>query len=373
MAANIDQTPFVFGPGSCWGTLQQFMDGTTPGVPQPRKFDVQQDFSVTFDATTKSLMGSGMFPRAIGQSEGKVQIKIKVARFDSSLWQLRLGEPAGATSGNKQMADDEAYTISSGTVTVSKSTLWSQDYGVRYGDTGICLTAVSGSSPGVGQYSVASGVYTFNTSDNNRPVVISYEYANNNVVWTNRGAAGTWSATHVEALDACIKDSNGNIQLATTAGTTGSTAPTWETTVGQTTTDGSVTWTCLGAAGNWSANTPYVVNHCITDGNGNIEQVTTAGISGGVVPTFSSSAGGTTADGGGVQVIVLSHPQGSVALTSLRYQGIYGGRTVGVYIPNAVGSNLNIPTKQGDFAIPEMDFTAFADPSGRVAYLYLPN
>lgn len=56
----------------------------------------------------------------------------------------------------------------------------------------------------------------------------------------------SWAATTAYALDAYIVDSNGNRQQATTAGTSGSSAPTWNTTVGGTTTDGTVTWTLIG-------------------------------------------------------------------------------------------------------------------------------
>jgi len=44
----------------------------------------------------------------------------------------------------------------------------------------------------------------------------------------------------------CIVDSNGNVQQATNAGTTGSTSPTWNTTYGGNTTDAGVTWENLG-------------------------------------------------------------------------------------------------------------------------------
>lgn len=42
-----------------------------------------------------------------------------------------------------------------------------------------------------------------------------------------------------------IRDSNGGLQQVTTYGTTGATEPTWSTTVGETTTDGTVVWTLL--------------------------------------------------------------------------------------------------------------------------------
>ena len=71
----------------------------------------------------------------------------------------------------------------------------------------------------------------------------------------NTGAVGTpisigivtaaWAASTAEAVGAIIKDSNGNVQRCTTAGTSGSTHPAWPTTVGGTVTDGGATWTCV--------------------------------------------------------------------------------------------------------------------------------
>lgn len=251
-----DTSEFQFGPGSAWAVIQYYMGGTVPTIAQPRKFDVMQSIDITFDTTTKRLMGSNTFPRAIGISEGKVTMKINFARFNGGLFQMRFGEPAGLTTGGFLMADDEAGTIpavSTYIVTVVNSATWTKDWGVRYGDTGEPFTAVA-SGPTVGQYSVASGVYTFAAADASRPVVISYEYS-------------------------------------------------------------STTGLTLG---------------------------------------------------------ILSHPQGQIALTSIRYQGQYGNRQIGIYIPNAVGSSVNMPTKQGDFVIQEMQFEAFANSANQIAYLYLP-
>jgi hypothetical protein len=256
--ANTDQSAFIFGPGSAWGVLTSFMDGTSPAVSQPRKFDVLQDFTLSFDSTVKRLMGSNIFPRAIGVGEGKVSAKIKLAKFDAGLWQLRWGEPAGTTTGQTLMADDESHTIPAATpftvpITPPTGGTFSKDWGVRYGDTNLPLTAVT-SGPTTGQYSLSGSTYTFATADASRPIVISYEYT-----------------------------------------------------------------------------------------------VTT-----------------------GATLKMLSHPQGQVALSSLRYQGYYGGRLVGVFIGNCVGTTINIPSKMGDFGIPEIDFECFADASGNVATLYLP-
>jgi hypothetical protein len=52
-----------------------------------------------------------------------------------------------------------------------------------------------------------------------------------------------WQASTSYAIGDTIVDSNGNIAQCTTAGTSGAAAPTWATTVGKTTADGGVVWT----------------------------------------------------------------------------------------------------------------------------------
>jgi hypothetical protein len=75
---------------------------------------------------------------------------------------------------------------------------------------------------------------------------------NGTVTFTNQGpttlvALANWAATHAYALHARILDSNGNVEIVTVGGTSGSpTHPTWKTTAGATTTDGTVTWVNAG-------------------------------------------------------------------------------------------------------------------------------
>ncbi len=52
-----------------------------------------------------------------------------------------------------------------------------------------------------------------------------------------------WKASNAFTAGQVIMDSLGNIQIVTTAGTSGATAPTWNPNSGQTTVDGAVTWT----------------------------------------------------------------------------------------------------------------------------------
>jgi hypothetical protein len=78
-----------------------------------------------------------------------------------------------------------------------------------------------------------------------------------------------WSASTAYAVGNLIVDSNGNIQGCTTAGTSGGAHPTWATTIGNTTTDNSVTWTLVALH---TAPTP-MISHL-------------------VVPSFSYTGGG---------------------------------------------------------------------------------
>jgi hypothetical protein len=76
--------------------------------------------------------------------------------------------------------------------------------------------------------------------------------------WNNLGGIGGWAASTAfytfpsgatGGTGVCvILDSNGNLQWVTNGGggMSGGSAPTWATTVGATTTDGALTWTCLG-------------------------------------------------------------------------------------------------------------------------------
>ena len=74
----------------------------------------------------------------------------------------------------------------------------------------------------------------------------------NSVQWLNIGAPASWNATIFLPLTQVLLDSNGNWQYISSVsgtdhyGTTGATAPVWNTTIGGTTADNDITWTCLG-------------------------------------------------------------------------------------------------------------------------------
>ncbi len=106
----------------------------------------------------------------------------------------------------------------------------------------------------------------------------------------------TWTAGAAQAVGAFVIDVNGAIQVATVAGTTGTTVPAWNTTVADLTIDGSVTWLNNGPW-TWQPNTPYVAGQFVIDSAGFRHVVTVAGTSASDPPAWSDAAGVVTQDG----------------------------------------------------------------------------
>lgn len=161
-----------FSAGAMWGRR------TDVANVSPDQFGLLQDVSVDFDFTTKQLYGEYQFPAVIARGQAKVTGKARFARIFGALYaDLMFGETVA--TGGIMAIENEAGTIpgvSTYTVTVANSATWSDDLGVYYAATGLRLKQVA-SGPTTGQYSVASGVYTFAAADANLGVLISYLYA----------------------------------------------------------------------------------------------------------------------------------------------------------------------------------------------------
>ncbi len=110
-----------------------------------------------------------------------------------------------------------------------------------------------------------------------------------------------WMASTPYLIGQEVVDSNFQIQVVTQAGTSGLTPPIWSMTVGGNTTDGTVQWVDQGVTSTitppaWAPSTAYSQGTKIVDTNRNIELVTTAGTSDVGPPLFNVLAGGTTTD-----------------------------------------------------------------------------
>lgn len=81
------------------------------------------------------------------------------------------------------------------------------------------------------------------------------------------GAAGAWVPNTFFSPLGIIIDINGNVQKVTTAGKSGPAQPTWATILGNTTTDGGVTWTVAQVDSlTWAAHTVYPAGQIIEAG-----------------------------------------------------------------------------------------------------------
>lgn len=89
--------------------------------------------------------------------------------------------------------------------------------------------------------------------------------ADNAQTWFNLGPPGSWTASNTlptPQIGGVIIDSNGNVQQRSSNGTTGGSAPTWSTVVGATTVDNTINWVCMSNLGSVSVFTGYVYVYC---------------------------------------------------------------------------------------------------------------
>ena len=159
----------AFGTGNFYGI-------SSAANSTPRKFATMQDVQFDLQFTTKQLYGQNQVALDIRRGQAKFTGKAKFAQISGSMLN-DLFFSQTATTGLLLSAVGEAGTVSATpfTVTVANSTTFDTDLGVVYAATGVPLTRVA-SAPAQGQYSAASGVYTFNAADTGVAVLIDYLY-----------------------------------------------------------------------------------------------------------------------------------------------------------------------------------------------------
>ncbi len=160
-------TSLAFGSGILIGT----------GSAGPIQFGTLQDVSVDFSFSVKQLMGQYQFPVAVARGAGKISGKAKFANIDGPvLNQLFFG--SAPSTGQTLWSYNEGATVGAASpysATVANAASFDENLGVAYASSGLQLAQVT-SSPTQGQYSVAAGVYTFNSADAGKAVLITYSY-----------------------------------------------------------------------------------------------------------------------------------------------------------------------------------------------------
>jgi len=156
-----------------------------------------------------------------------------------------------------------------------------------------------------------------------------------------------WQALHAYTVGQQVLDSSLRVQTVRTAGTSGTNVPGWNTTIGNSTTDGSVRWVNQGphtpGHGSWTKNTNYALRAEILDTNGNVEAVTTAGRSSGTQPTWSTTVGAFLTDGG-----VRWRNVGAVATASIAAAGGSSGIIVDNTVSTPAGASQVYFSTQGN-------------------------
>lgn len=172
---------FQFGVGGMYGRPVGGNLGTPSG---PQIFGTIQDVSVDFTQKLVPLRGQLKGPDDIAPGDMDIKGKGAFGRIEVEIYNALLF--AGViTAGIKKVVPypGEADTIplvSTYTITVTNSTTYLNDLGVKYASSGQQLQQVV-SGPITGQYSVVEsgtgkGVYTFAAADAGLAVLIFYVY-----------------------------------------------------------------------------------------------------------------------------------------------------------------------------------------------------
>jgi hypothetical protein len=157
---------------------------------------------------------------------------------------------------------------------------------------------------------------------------------------SSSSAAGAWTATHAYALGYSIQvtiAAKAYLQTVTTAGTSGSSTPTFSSVTGHTVTDGSVVWTCEGLLFGW-----------FSGGSPNVAVTQTQG---------GTSPQGSVGPNQGATISIQVYAVGTnTAAPSLSYT--QGSRVVNLATPLNPGTNLNVEYTRPDGNVIEVEDTA---------------
>jgi hypothetical protein len=182
---------FVFGPGQLIVTPLSDAFGNAIATPSPRRLGGFQEGTFDSSAENKMLYGPNQMPIAVGRGKGKTGIKVKNAQFSVDIWNaIFIGQPLNQTNGIVSAFIDTVGTAIPTTpfhitpVTTYASYLqgtspaYDYDLGVVDGNGNLFtrVTSVSAS----GEYSLAAGVYTFDSADAGTTVFISFAYTATN-------------------------------------------------------------------------------------------------------------------------------------------------------------------------------------------------
>lgn len=162
---------YSFGSGVLYGKSLT----NTPATPV--RFGALQDVSIDMQFNTKELYGSKQFPLALGRGTGKIMGKANFAQFNAQTFNDLFFGLSNPATGSVRTAVEEAQTVTANTVTATNNATFVADLGVVLASDHSLYTRVTATPVGQ-QYTCneTTGVYTFNASQANVPVLVSYTY-----------------------------------------------------------------------------------------------------------------------------------------------------------------------------------------------------
>lgn len=163
---------YEFGTGVLYGK------SLNSGVQTPVRFGALQGVTLDFAFTQKELYGQYQFPLALARGTGKITGKADFAQFNAQVFNDLFFGAGSVATGSVRAVVAEAATVTANIVTATLGGAnFVADQGVVRASDGAVYTAVANTPTGL-QYvnNATTGVYTFNSSQNNVPVLVSYTY-----------------------------------------------------------------------------------------------------------------------------------------------------------------------------------------------------
>lgn len=152
------------------------------GDSGPMELALLQDISLDFDASPKELYGPYRFPELVALGKGKVSGKATFANVNVDVINL-LSSGLGAITTGQYIYSEEAKTVpvsSTYTVSATHESDFYKNLGVdNVNDTlnKLPMSYTSSTAPSAGEYTVSSGVYTFNAAEAGKSVIVKYMYS----------------------------------------------------------------------------------------------------------------------------------------------------------------------------------------------------
>jgi hypothetical protein len=170
---------FQFGIG---GAFARRVSGNAATPDFPQRFATMQDVNVEFNQKLVPLRGQNKGPDDVAPSDMEIKGKSGFGAINVEMYNALFFADT-VTDGINVVADREAQTVplttGAFTITVTNAADYVEDLGVMYANGDGYLQQVTAGNEDTGKYSVDedTGIYTFDTGDAGKDVLISYEYA----------------------------------------------------------------------------------------------------------------------------------------------------------------------------------------------------